>query len=137
MAAGAEGEQPIVQVLEEAREAAAIHRDGVVDFVPECPVEMAGRDAEVVADIDDDGADRAATHLSGDFLFRGEARETRVLGVVGAPGFGLGVRRCDCRAGRGSRAAGRRMGDGVRRSWPRAAAGKAWLPVPRRGAGHW
>jgi hypothetical protein len=90
---GAEGEQPPAQVAEEAGEVSAIHHDGVVDLVPERPVEMAGRDAEVPADIDDDGADGAAAHLGGDFRFRGQARETRVLGVVGGLGFGLGVRR--------------------------------------------
>ena len=94
MVAGVEGEQPLVQVPEETGEAAAIGDDGVAEFVPECPVELAGRDAEVTADIGDDGADRAATHLGGDFLFRGQAGEARVLGVVGGLGFGLGVRWC-------------------------------------------
>ena len=92
--AGAEGEQPPVQVPEETGEASAIGDDGMAEFVPECPVELAGRDAEVTADVDDDGTDRAATHLGGDFRFRGQAREARVLGVVGGLGFGLGVRRC-------------------------------------------
>ena len=82
MVGKAEGDEPRVQVAEEAGEASAIRDDGVADFVPECPVEVAGRDAEVTADVDDDGADRAATHLSSDFRFRGEAGETRVLGVV-------------------------------------------------------
>src|SRR5689334_6129917 len=54
---GEEDVQPLVQVVEEAGETAAIHPDGVVDFVPERPVEMAGRNAEIAADIDDDGAD--------------------------------------------------------------------------------
>ncbi|MFZ0020894.1 MAG: hypothetical protein WAL10_26560 [Acetobacteraceae bacterium] len=84
-----------MQVAEEAGEVAAIGDDGVAEFVPEGPVELAGRDAEVTADIDDDGADRAAAHLGGDFVFRGEAGEAGGLGVVGGLGFGRGVRRCD------------------------------------------
>jgi len=118
--AEAEGGQPPVQVPEEADEAAAIHRDGVPDFVPERPIEMTGRDAEFTADVGDDGADRPAPNRGGDFIFRGQARETRVLGVVAWLGFGLGVRGRDCGAERGPRAAGRRMGVGVR-SRPRAA----------------
>jgi hypothetical protein len=53
--AGEAGEQPLVQVCEETGEAAAIHHDGVVDLVSERPIEVAGRDAEVAADIDKDG----------------------------------------------------------------------------------
>jgi hypothetical protein len=34
--------------------------DDQAECVPGCPVELVGRDAEVAADIDDDGADRAA-----------------------------------------------------------------------------
>ena len=71
----------------------------MAEFVPECPVELAGHDAEVAADVGDDGADRPAPHLGGDFLFRGQAREARVprvvSRVVSALGFGLGVRRRD------------------------------------------
>jgi len=89
LVAGAEGAQPRMQVAEEAGEAAAIGDDGVAEFVPECPVELAGCNAEIMADIDDDGADRSATHLGGDLFLRGEAREAGVLGGVG----GLGVRR--------------------------------------------
>ena len=90
--AGADVEQASVQVPEETDEAAAIGADGVAEFVPECPVEVAGRDAEVTANIGDDGADRSASHLGGDFFFRGQAGEAWVLGVVGGLGLGLGVR---------------------------------------------
>src|SRR5579872_1623286 len=45
--AGGAGEQQPVQLHEEAGEAAAIGDDGVAEFVPECPIELAGRDAEV------------------------------------------------------------------------------------------
>ena len=110
LVAGVEGGEPLVQGAEEAGEVAAIGDDGVGEFVPECPVELAGRDAEVAADVDDDGADRAAADLGGDFRFGGEAGEAGVLGGGGGLGFGLGVRRCDWRAGRGAAAAGRRRG---------------------------
>jgi GxxExxY protein len=40
-------------------------------------------DAEVAADVDDDGADRATTHLGGDLFFCGEAREARRHGGIG------------------------------------------------------
>ena len=40
-----EGEQPPVQIAEEAREDAAVGDDGVSEFVPERPIEVAGRDA--------------------------------------------------------------------------------------------
>ena len=82
------GEQPFVQVDEEAGEAAAIGDDGVGEFVPECAVEVAWRDAEIATDIDDDRTDGAATHLGGDFLLGGEAGETRVLSLDGGLGFG-------------------------------------------------
>ena len=80
-----------MQVVEEAGETAAIHPDGVVDFVPERPVEMAGRNAEIAADIDDDGADGAAAHFGGDLLLGGQAGETRAVGGIGWLGLGLGV----------------------------------------------
>jgi hypothetical protein len=62
--AGAGGEQPPVQLGEEAGEAAAIGDDGVAEFFPECPIEVAGHDAEVAADIGDDSADRPAAAIS-------------------------------------------------------------------------
>src|SRR5215472_11442597 len=128
----AELEQPPVQVHEPAYEAAAIHGDGPPDFVPECPVEMAGRDTEIEADIDDDRADRPAAHLGGDFLFRGQACETRVLGVVGGLKFGLSVRRrglpCRARPTRSGQA------DGRRREVPAACGALAQLGFQGRGA---
>jgi hypothetical protein len=54
-----------------------------------------------MADVDDDGADRAATDFGSDFLFGGEARGARVLGVVGGLGFRLGVRWRDLPGGAG------------------------------------
>ena len=104
----------------------------MAEFVPECPIEMAGRDAEVAADIGDDGADRAATHLGGDFLFRGQACEARVLGVVGGLGFGLGVRRCDLPSG--ARPAYGGQADGRWREVPAAGGALAEPGFQRRGA---
>ena len=79
MVARAVGERPLVQPVEEAGEATAVGDDGVAEFVPERPVAVAGPDAEVAADVDDDGADRATTHIGGDLCFRGEAREAGIL----------------------------------------------------------
>jgi hypothetical protein len=96
-----ECEHTRIQVADEAGEAAAIGDDGVAEFVPEGSIEQAGRDAEIMADVDDDGADRAATDFGSDFLFGGEARGARVLGVVGGLGFRLGVRWRDLPGGAG------------------------------------
>ena len=71
-----------MQVPEEPDEAAAIHHDGVVDFVPEGPIKMAGGDAQVTADVDDDCADRSALYLGGDFFLRRQVRETRIVRAV-------------------------------------------------------
>ena len=108
-----EGGRALSQVVEEADAAAAIHDDGDVDFVPEPSFEVAGRDAEIAADIDDDGADGPAAHLLGDFFLGGEACETRVRSVGRASG-GAG-----CRVAPGAPMAGRRMGATVS-SWPRS-----------------
>ena len=57
---------------------------------------MAGRNAEIAADIDNDGADGAAAHSGGDFLLGGQARETRAswdgLAGLGAPAARPAVR---------------------------------------------
>jgi hypothetical protein len=97
--ARATGEQPVAQVAEEAGEASAMDDDGVAEFVPECPVELAGRDAEITADIGDDGADRAQAHLGSDFLGRGQVCEAQVPGVAGRLGFRSGVPRRDLLSG--------------------------------------
>jgi hypothetical protein len=52
------------------------------------PQRMGRHDAEIAADVGDDGADRPATDLGGDLFLRGQASEARVLGRIG----GLGVR---------------------------------------------
>ena len=89
--AEAESKHPFARVVEEPGKAAAIPHDGKADFVPEGPIEKAGRNAEFMADIDDNGADRPATHFGGDLRLGGQAREPRVLGV----GLRLGIRRRD------------------------------------------
>ena len=81
--AGAAGERPLVQPVEEAGEAAAVGDDGVAEFVPKRPVAVAGPDAEVAADVDDDRPDRATTRFGGDLFFRGEAREAGIFGGIG------------------------------------------------------
>ena len=104
MVAADAGEQPLAQRVEEGGDAAAVGDDGVAEFVPERAVAVAGRDAEVAADIDDDRADRTATHFGGDFLLGGEA------GGLGGGGR-LGVGRRDLAWGarlmRGGHAGGR------------------------------
>jgi hypothetical protein len=105
-------EQPLEQRPEEAVEVAAKLDDGRPDFVPECLVEIGGRDAEITADIGDDLADRPLPHLGGDFLLCRQAREKRVRGRVGGPAFGLGIPRrgrpCGAWPTRGGQADGRR-----------------------------
>ena len=64
-------------------------------------------DAEVAADVDDDGADRAAAHLGGDFCFRGEAREAGVLGGARRAGGRAARPGGRARAGCGGHADGR------------------------------
>lgn len=127
MVAGNEGKHAPVQLAEESGEAAAIGDDGVAEFIPECPIEPAGRDAEITADIGNHGADRAATHLGGDFRFGGQAREARVLGVVG-----LDVWRDDLRCG--SRPACGGQADGCWLEVPAAGGPLAERSFQRRGA---
>jgi hypothetical protein len=59
----------------------------------------------------DDSADRTTTHLGGEFLLHGQAREARVLGLVGTLGFALGIGwrdlPCGARPQRGWQADGR------------------------------
>jgi hypothetical protein len=56
---------------------------------------MARQDAEVAADIGDDGADRPASDHGRDLLRRGRLRQTRSVVVVGPGGLRLPTRsRC-------------------------------------------
>jgi hypothetical protein len=128
---GVRGELPQLRVWQEAVQAAAIHDDGVAEFVPECPVEMAGHDAEVQADIGDDGADRTAADFGGDFSFGGEAREARVLGGIGGLVLGLCVRRRDLAFG--ARFACGRHADGRGREVLAARGALAQLGLQGRG----
>ncbi len=95
----------------------------MIDFVPERPIEAAGRDAEIAADIDDDGADRAATHLLGDLFLGGEAGEARV-GGLDVPRRGLP---CGARHAYGGQA------DGRNREVPAALGAFAELGFQHRG----
>ena len=90
---------------------------------------MAGRNAEIAADVGDDGADWPTTHLFGDFLLGGEAREAWVFGVVG--GFDVRWRRLlRCSAWR----AYGRQADGRYRQIPAAGSALAELGFQHRGA---
>jgi len=93
---GRSGEQAPVDVLIQGCELAAVADDQRTDFPPK---RMARHDAEVAADIRDDGADRPMTDFCGDALRRGQGSEIGVL-------TGL------CGRGAGQRRAGRRRGDG-------------------------
>src|SRR5271165_3789864 len=53
---------------------------------------MTGQDAEIAADIDEDGADRPGADLGGDLLRRGQAGEAGG-GRLGGAGGGLGSAR--------------------------------------------
>src|SRR5690348_15899647 len=70
-------------VHDDVGEVAAIERDGVADFDPESRVDVARHDAEIAADVGDDGTDRAAADLYVEFLLSEEAREARILGPGG------------------------------------------------------
>ncbi len=128
---GGDGEQPFVHSCEVGGEVAAIGDDYVGEVVPECPVALAGQEADVAADVDDDGADRAATDFGGDFRFGGEACEARVLGGVGGLGFRLGVRRRGLALG--PRCAGGGRTDGVWRKVLAAFGAEAQFGLEGRG----
>ena len=67
------------EVAEQSREVAAVLDDELLHVPPQL---VAGQDAEIAADVGDDGTDPAAASFGGDLLCRGQARETR-LGAVG------------------------------------------------------
>ena len=77
--------RPVRQVLEQGGEIAAVADDGDAEFAPQ---RMAGEDAEVAADVGEDGADRAAAGLGGDLLQRGDrgGRRGRARRCSGWPG---------------------------------------------------
>ena len=100
-------------VHDEADVTAAVFVDGAVQFVPQ---RMARRDAEIAADIGEDGADRLTPDLGRDLLWGGQVGEAgiRVGGLLrlGAPrGRWLGLAREG--AGRAGGWRGFRLGFGV------------------------
>ena len=56
-------------------EAAVVIRDGAAQFLVRGRIHLGGHDAEIEADIDEDGADRTATVLGGDLLEGGRGVE--------------------------------------------------------------
>ena len=68
----------------QAEEIAAVLVDSQVQFIPQ---RMAARDAEIAADVGEDGADRLTADLFGDLLRGGQGGEQRCgVGGVGLPG---------------------------------------------------
>ncbi len=57
-----------------------------VKFVPRHAIHLSRHDAEIEADVDEDGADRAAAVLGDDFLGRGQTGKGRILGRPGGRG---------------------------------------------------
>ena len=68
-------ERLVDEVAQQAHEAAAVLDDELL-HVP--PKRVAGQDAEIAADIGDDGTDRATADFGGDLLCGGQAGETRI-----------------------------------------------------------
>jgi hypothetical protein len=77
--------------VQEGEEFAAVEEEIADQFVPGVAIHLLGDDAEIEADVDEDGADRAVTDLVGDFLGRGQAGEIagRRRGLAGLVARGL------------------------------------------------
>ena len=82
---------PIDDVLHQVGQVAVVANDEMAQLPPQ---RMVRRDAEVAADVGDDGADRTATDLVGDLLGRGYRRvrpgDKGRGGGFGGPGGGAG-----------------------------------------------
>ncbi len=75
------GRTPLALVRErESGEIAAVVDESEAQFVPCRTIHLPRHDAKIEADLDEDGADRAAAVLGEDFLGRGQAGEARSLG---------------------------------------------------------
>ena len=101
-------ERPLADVLHQVGQVAAIADDDGAQFPPQ---RMVRHDAEVAADVGDDGADRAAADLGGDLLGCGHPRvKPGDKGIVDGGGVGRvalgGGRRGRVRRGRGVQAGG-------------------------------
>ena len=72
---GWEGKHLVEDVFYQVGVAAALPDDGVLQFTPQL---VAGQDAEIAADVGDDGADRLAADFRGDLLRGGQVCEAGV-----------------------------------------------------------
>ncbi len=85
---------PLDDVLDQGGEVAAVYDDGPLQFAPQ---RIGRHDAEIAADIGEDGADGAAADLGGDLLGGGQAGES----WIGADGTAGGRRGDGGRLGAG------------------------------------
>jgi hypothetical protein len=106
-------------------QAAAVFEDRIAQLAPQLAVHVARHNAEIVADINDHGAQRLAAQQSGSLLGRGQRHDTW-------GGLRLGTR--DARAGRGW-LAGRAQAEGRRREIA-AAGGTPFEPFVERDGQH-
>ena len=83
-----DGEDLVELVQGHAAPIAAVLVDGAVQFAPQ---RMGRVDAEVAADVGEDGADGLTAHLGGDLVWCGQLREMGIY--VGGLDLGLGRRR--------------------------------------------
>jgi hypothetical protein len=72
--------------VEQNEELAAVEDESADQFIPCFEIHLLGDDAEVEADVDEHGADRAAAVLGGNFLGRGQADERGALGRAALAG---------------------------------------------------
>ncbi len=86
---GGDGKHLVEDVFHQVGEAAALSDDGDLQFPPQG---VAGQDAEVAADVGDDGADRLAADFCGDLLRGGQVGEAGVGFAGGGRGGWRGVR---------------------------------------------
>ena len=84
------GELPLPAPEHEPVETAAVQDDGAVQFLSGRIIQLAQHDAEIAADVDEDGADRATAVLGEDLLERGFAGEGWAGGRVVRPGGRFG-----------------------------------------------
>src|SRR5271163_3994696 len=78
-ASGGIGRTPLALVLDHERgETAAVQGESEAQFFPRRRIHLTGHDAEIEADVDEDGADRAAAVVGEGFLGRGCAGEGRI-----------------------------------------------------------
>ena len=108
--------------ITEIGQVAAIANDEIAHLRPQ---RMARRDAEVAANVGDDGADRATADLGGDLLGRGQADLGRAGGVGGSRGRRSAVGGRTWRRGLGVQSGGVTDDPGFERLGTEEAAGDA------------